>query len=317
MPRSDRPGISAILAGVAGAVTINGVLVDALAGQTIRGPYLMTTTTGTAPTAPNQVLLGTKTMQQLHVHVGSTVRVNLPSSGTGPGQSRRYTVVGTTVLPPDFNPRGGLGTGAIFSLGGLKGQNCPSGLDGNACIVSSVSSNGGSFLVRTAPGPQGKAALAELSRAYPYQVNLPRPPTNLVNFGEAVNFPLIISLVVVLFGVGTLLHLLLTSLNRRRRETGLLKSLGMLRIQIAYCVSWQTTTIALIAILIGVPLGIAAGRLIWSAFADNLGVGTQPVVTAAKMAGIALGALIVANILAVVPALVAARERPASLLRSE
>lgn len=313
----ERPGISALLAGVAGAVTINGVLVDALAGQTIRGPYVMTTTTGAAPTAPDQVLLGTKTMQQLGVRVGSTVRVNLPSSGTGPGQSRRFTVVGSTVLPPDFNPRGGLGTGAIFSLAGFKGHNCLLGPDGNACIVSSLSASGGSFLVRTAPGPQGKAALAELSRAYPSQVNLPRPPTNLVNFGEAVNFPLIISLVVVLFGVGTLLHLLLTSLNRRRRETGLLKSLGMLRRQIAYCVSWQTTTIALIAILIGVPLGIATGRLVWSAFADNLGVGTQPVVTAAKIAGIALGALIVANVLAVVPALVAARERPASLLRSE
>ena len=285
----ERPGINAVLAGVSGAVTINGVLVDALAGQTIRGPYLMTTTTGAAPTAPDQVVLGTKTMQQLGVHVGSTVRVNLPSSGAGPGQSRRYRVVGTTVLPPDFNPRGGLGTGAIFSLGGFTGHNCPSGLDGNSCFVSSVSASGGSFLVRAAPGPQGKAALAELGRAYPYQVNLPRPPTNLVNFGEAVNFPLIIGLVVVLFGVGTLLHLLLTSLNRRRREMGLLKSLGMLRRQIAYCVSWQTTTIALIAILIGVPLGIAAGRLVWSAFADNLGVGTQPVVTAAKIAGIALG----------------------------
>jgi ABC-type lipoprotein release transport system permease subunit len=312
----ERPGISAILAGVAGAVTINGVLVDALAGQTIRGPYVMTSTTGAAPAAP-EVLLGTKTMQQLGVRVGSTVRVNLPSSGTGQGQSRRFTVVGTTVLPPDFNPRGGLGTGAIFSLEGFTGQNCASGLSGKACIVSAVSASGGSFLVRSAPGPQGKAALAALSRAYPYQVNLPRPPTNLVNFGEAVNFPLIVSLVVVLFGVGTLLHLLLTSLNRRRRETGLLKSLGMLRRQIAYCVSWQTTTIALIAILIGVPLGIAAGRLVWSAFADNLGVGTQPVVTAAKIAGIALGALIVANVLAVIPAFVAARARPASLLRSE
>jgi ABC-type antimicrobial peptide transport system permease subunit len=91
----------------------------------------------------------------------------------------------------------------------------------------------------------------------------------------------------------------------------------MLRRQIAYCVSWQTTTIALIAIVIGVPLGIATGRIIWSAFADNLGVDTQPVVTAAKIFGVALGALIVANVLALIPAFVAARARPASLLRSE
>jgi ABC-type antimicrobial peptide transport system permease subunit len=178
-------------------------------------------------------------------------------------------------------------------------------------------SNTGAYLVRAEPGPAGKAAISALSRAYPSQTNLPQPPTNLVNFGEAVNFPLILSLVVVLFGIGTLLHLLLTSLNRRRRETGLLKSLGMLRRQIAYCVSWQTTTVAVIGIVIGVPLGIAAGRLVWTAFATNLGVESTPVVTIALLAAVALGTLVVANVLALVPALLAARARPASLLRSE
>ena len=39
---------------------------------------------------------------------------------------------------------------------------------------------------------------------------------------------------------------------------GLLKSLGMLRRQIAFSVVWQTTTLALIGIIIGVPLGVAA-----------------------------------------------------------
>ena len=58
----QRPGITAILAGVSGAVSIDGTLVDALAGQTLRGPYVMTTTAGVVPAAPGNVLLGTKTM---------------------------------------------------------------------------------------------------------------------------------------------------------------------------------------------------------------------------------------------------------------
>jgi ABC-type antimicrobial peptide transport system permease subunit len=256
-------------------------------------------------------------MDQLGVHIGSSVRVAFPSSGTAPGQSRRFTVVGTTVLPPDFNPRGGLGTGAIFTLAGLVGHSCSSGPGGQACISSSVLSNNGAFLVRAAPGQQGKAAIDALSRAYPAQVNFPQPPTNLVNFGDAVNFPLILGFVVVLFGIGTLLHLLLTSLNRRRRETGLLKSLGMLRRQIAFCVSWQTTTVALIGVVLGVPLGIAAGRAVWSSFASNVGVDTVPVVAVGLLFLVAFGALVVANVLAVVPAFVAARARPASLLRAE
>ncbi len=312
-----RPGITAILAGVSEAVSIDGTLVDALAGQTLRGPYVMTTTTGAVPVAPGDVLLGTKTMHQLGVHIGSTVKVTFPSSGSGPGQTRRFTVVGTTVLPPDFNPRGGLGTGAIFTLAGLVGHGCPSGRGGAGCITSSVLSNNGAFLVRAAPGPPGKAAMASLSRAYASEVNLPRPPTNLVNFGEAVNFPLILGLIVVLFGVATLLHMLLSSLNRRRREMGLLKSLGFVRRQLALSVSWQTTTVAIIGIVLGIPLGIAAGRATWNAFASNLGVPAQPVVTTWVVASIAVGTLVVANLLAVAPAVVASRAKAASLLKAE
>jgi hypothetical protein len=226
-------------------------------------------------------------------------------------------VVGTTVLPPDFNPRGGLGTGAILSLAGFVGHRCPSGRDGESCIASTVLANNGAFLVRAAPGPRGGAAIAALSRAYASQVNFPQPPTNLVNFGEAVNFPLILGLIVVLFGVATLVHMLLSSLNRRRREMALLKSLGFVRRQIALSVSWQTTTVAMIGILLGVPLGIALGRVVWNAFASNLGVPAPPVVTFWVIAAIAVGTLVVANVLAVGPAFVASRAKAASLLNAE
>ena len=70
---------------------------------------------------------------------------------------------------------------------------------------------------------------------------------------------------------------------------GLLKSLGFVRRQIALSVSWQTTTVAAIGIVLGVPLGIAAGRLVWDAFASNLGVVADPVVTAWVVAAIAAG----------------------------
>ena len=98
---------------------------------------------------------------------------------------------------------------------------------------------------------------------------------------------------------------------------GLLKSLGFIRRQIALSVSWQTTTVAAIGIVLGVPLGIAAGRLVWNAFASNLGVVAVPVVTPWVVAAIAVGTLVVANLLAVGPALVASRTRAASLLKAE
>jgi predicted lysophospholipase L1 biosynthesis ABC-type transport system permease subunit len=98
---------------------------------------------------------------------------------------------------------------------------------------------------------------------------------------------------------------------------GLLKSLGFIRRQIALSVSWQTTTVAVIGIALGVPLGMATGRLAWDAFASNLGVEVEPIVTAWVVASIAAGTLVFANLLAVGPALVASRAKAASLLKAE
>lgn len=314
----ERPGVAAITAGVGDAVSINGHEVEALAGQPLRGPYLMTTVDGRLPAADDEVVLGAKTMRQVGTRVGSTVRVAVSGSSSAGGATtiRSFRVVGTTVLPPDFTGAT-LGTGALFALDGLLGPVCPIGARNPACLSALLVADSGGFLVRTTPDPQGAAALSALSRDYPSQVNFPRPPTDLVNFGEAVNFPLIFGLIVVLFGVATLLHMLLSSLNRRRREMGLLKSLGFVRRQIALSVSWQTTTVATIGIVLGVPLGIAAGRLVWNAFASNLGVLADPVVTAWVVAAIAVGTLLVANLLAVGPAWVASRASAASLLKAE
>ena len=98
---------------------------------------------------------------------------------------------------------------------------------------------------------------------------------------------------------------------------GLLKSLGFVRRQVALSVSWQTTTVAALGIVLGVPLGIAAGRLVWDAFTSNLGVVAVPVVTAWVLAVIALGTLVVANLLAVGPALVAAPHQGSMSLKAE
>ena len=122
----------------------------------------------------------------------------------------------------------------------------------------------------------------------------------------------------MLFGVATLLHMLLSSLNRRRRETGLLKSLGFVRRQIALSVSWQTTTVAAIGIVLGVPAGhrrrpAGLDRL----RASNLGVVADPVVTASGPRGHRRGTLVVANLLLSGPALMASAAKAASLLKAE
>jgi ABC-type lipoprotein release transport system permease subunit len=171
------------------------------------------------------------------------------------------------------------------------------------------------MLASFVPGARGKAAINHYLQTYAALSVLPTTPVSLVNFGEAVNFPLIFGVMLALFGAATLLHLLVVSVTRRRREVGLLKVLGFVNRQVALAVSWQATTLALVGIVIGVPLGLAVGQEVWRTFASNLGVVPVAVVPVWLVVGLAAGVLVVANLLAIAPALAAARSRPGQLLR--
>jgi ABC-type antimicrobial peptide transport system permease subunit len=118
--------------------------------------------------------------------------------------------------------------------------------------------------------------------------------------------------------VATLLHLLVVSVVRRRHEMGLLKALGFVSVQIGATVLWQATTVALVGIVVGIPLGIVAGRVVWDAFATSLGAVPVAAVPGFAIAVLAMGVLVVANALAVLPAVTTARRRSVGqLLRTE
>jgi ABC-type antimicrobial peptide transport system permease subunit len=172
-------------------------------------------------------------------------------------------------------------------------------------------------LARAAPGPAAAAALARHVSKYRQFTGAVQEPVELVNFGESVNFPLLFGGMLALFAAATMMHLLLVSISRRRAEAGLLKVLGFVRYQVAAVVGWQATTVALVGITAGVPLGIVAGRVVWRVFATNFGVVPLTVVEALPVAALACGVLAATNGLAVFPALLAARARPAQLLRAE
>jgi len=307
--KHDR-AIADISGGLGEAVHINGRAVPGIAGQSFRGQQLFTAVSGHLPAAADEVALGATTMHMLGVHLGSMVRV------TQRTHTSSYRVVGTVLFPPD-NGTGGIGTGASFTLGGTQiGRQCAHWRDQRACQIGLVASSG-DFLVRAAPGPAGRAALAGLARRYPSLVQFPATPANLVSFGQAVDFPLIFGVVLVLFGVATLVHLLVVTVARRQRDVGLLKTIGFVRRQVALSVSWQSTTVALAGVVIGVPAGIVVGRLVWQVFASSLGVVSAPLVTAWVIVAVAAGTMLVANVLAIGPAWAASRQRPASLLRTD
>jgi predicted lysophospholipase L1 biosynthesis ABC-type transport system permease subunit len=117
--------------------------------------------------------------------------------------------------------------------------------------------------------------------------------------------------------VATIAHLLVTSIRRRRRDLAVLKTLGFVRRQVSSAVAWQASVFVGLALLVGIPLGAAAGRGLWVVFASRLGIGSVAPLPWATLLLLVPVALVVANGLAAAPGWVAGRLRPANVLRTE
>jgi len=104
---------------------------------------------------------------------------------------------------------------------------------------------------------------------------------------------------------------------RRCHELALLKGLGFTGRQLAAAVAWQSTATAVVGVVLGVPLGVVAGRLLWQLFAHGISAAVDPTVPGASLALVAVGALVLANAVAGLPGRIAARTPTARLLRVE
>jgi hypothetical protein len=72
-----------------------------------------------------------------------------------------------------------------------------------------------------------------------------------------------------------------------------------------------------IGIILGTPLGIVAGRQLWTLFARNVNAVPDPAVPVRWVVLVAIGALVFANLDAALPGLDAARTPAALALRAE
>lgn len=110
---------------------------------------------------------------------------------------------------------------------------------------------------------------------------------------------------------------MVTTVRRRRHDLALLKTLGFTQRQLTAAVAWQASVVAVTGVVIGVPLGIAVGSWLWALFARQIYAVPQPSVPVLSVALVAVGSLVVANVVAALPGLAAARTSTAVLLRTE
>jgi hypothetical protein len=263
--------------------------------------------TGRLPRSGGEIALGTRTLRHLHARVGATIRVSLPDVDT---RARPMTIVGTSVFPT-LSDTLGLGTGATLTTAGLR----------YLVPAQTTIPPPAAVFVRFRPGVEPQAGrqdlAARLAEAGSFTVDGPATPTDLLNFGQVRDLPQVLGTGLAAVALLTIAHLLITSVRRRRRDFAIMRALGFTSWQIRGTLCWQALTLAGMALVIGIPAGIACGRLGWQIFAHQLGITPVVAVPLAVLAVMAAGWLAAAAVIAVLPAEVATRNPPARALRSE
>jgi hypothetical protein len=279
--------------------------VNGIALKDVKGHISPIVLHGGEPLAPDEIALGSKTLRDSGSRLGrpTPIKITAVEYQTAPKR-----IVGTVVLPP-ASAAARLGVGAIMTYD-CQLSLVPPGVQPpaptNAAIIF-------------APNVDRSVVLANLRRlaGHDYDVLTPQPPTDIVNFGRVQNLPLILAGLLAALAVATLGHALISSVHRRGRDIALLKTLGFTPGQVRSMIAWQSTTVTLVALLIGVPVGTALGRLLWSVFAGQLGTLSEPATPVLSLALIVPLAVVAANLAAAIPALLASRTKPATLLHAK
>ena len=263
--------------------------------------------------AADQVVLGPATLRQLHLRLGSTVRVS-----SGHSKSSVLHVVGSATFPSfGGQPHTELGVGALldYSLIPASARNIFN-LPGGGPNVE---------LVRLRSGATS-TALARLNKIVPVleraaqdsvSVVPVQRPAEIADAGTLRATPASLALALALGAVLALALILIATVRRRRRDLALFKALGFTQRQLASVVAWQSTVAALFGIIFGIPLGIVIGRQLWMLYARSIYAVPDSTVPIWPVILTGLGALLFANLVAVLPGRSAARTPTALVLRAE
>ncbi len=311
---AHQSGVRAYAYGDYGQITVGGRSVPAIAIYPRKGADFVTLLSGRVPAGPDEIAFGARTLHSLDRHIGDTVSVVVP------GATHRVRIVGEAVFPSfsmgSFTPTD-LGSGALVGTSLLASQ---------AAAICSGSPPCYNFaLTRFAPAANLPADSARLERAIVAagcpvgycNVVTDQRPTDIEDYTRVRLTPILLSLVLALFGLAMFTYVLVTSVQRRRRDLAVLKTLGFSRSQIFAVTTWQSNALAVVALLIGLPLGVVVGWRAWAVFADALGVSTSAGTPLLAVLVAIPVTLVLVNAAAAGPGWAASRVKPAAVLRSE
>jgi hypothetical protein len=308
------PGIAGWTYGLHGTVQIGSAVVPAIGLAPGRGPVTPPTLlAGRAPRSQRQIVLGTSVLRL----VGKGLRQMVPVAASG-RRKVPAVIVGQAVFPyfgqGSFTPTD-LGEGALVTASMLEPQ------------ASAANGAGYNFvLVRFDHGPRQAADMAGFERAMqPFCATVEQGtclitdqrPNSIVNYARIDGTPEVLAGILALLGLAVLAQFAVASARRRRRDFAILRTLGLLHGQLIAITAWQAAAMTGLALLVGLPLGLAGGHWAWGLFAGEAGLSTAAI-TPLPLLLLTVPTAITAAIAVTLPSgRRSARLNPAAVLRSE
>jgi putative ABC transport system permease protein len=181
-------------------------------------------------------------------------------------------------------------------------------------------------LLSFTPGPRRAADIASFQRSMTgfcqtiqqsTCVVTDQRPNGVTNYASIDGTPAVLAALLAVVSTAVLGQFIVVSGRRRRRDFAILKALGLLRRQVSAITAWQVSTLTGLALLAGLPLGVAAGRWSWALFARGLGIPAAAITPLWPVLLMVPAVIVTANAVAFWPGRATARLSPAEVLRAE
>jgi hypothetical protein len=134
---------------------------------------------------------------------------------------------------------------------------------------------------------------------------------------RAESTPDLLALLMLVMTTALLAYVVTTAMRERRHDLAVLRALGFTRSATRATVAVGALSVVATTLLVGVPVGIIAGKAAWHAYARELGVLDESFVAPLELAGLILGACITALLVAMAAARATLRRGVSDVLRTE
>ena len=282
---------------------------------------------------PGQIVLGPATLKQLHKSVGDVVTVQYGSPKDAPVYvpPTKERIVGVATLPAiggTLSLHSEMGVGALIPRlieppAFRKYLHAPyDALNGYSVVFVR--------LKKGAPRAAALASLHQIARVGTKALSATpggggeevsvlgvQYPAEIENYRAIGVTPDVLALALALGAVVALALTLVASVQRRRRDLALLRTLGFTSRQLVATVAAQASVAAVAGVIVGVPVGIVVGRWLWTLFARSVYVVPEPTIPVLSVILVSVGAIVLANVVAALPGRSAAKTSTARILRGE